>query len=413
MKADKFFYEVFPLFEDIFQKFINEITPLNYKIYKIKKYHRVILIADSLVISFELKEKYPEKTELERVHLYEFFDKKVVFLYFIQIEELTANDIFHFNATKFRNQFEPYINTFYFIHFKKFSSVAALSPIHETVELFNHVNKKVKKLKLKERQELWEGWLYNFILFEITNFNGDTTVCSWSTRLTNINIIAYQKCKELQQFCISGYGANPYYINKIEKNFIVTSNFKTIAQSIRAHFRNNKHALNLYNKIKYAIIPKTLKNESSADNVSLQLIDEYKKGKLNNLEFYYYNKTPIKWKSEYLVKELCEKIFGESNIIYQYRPFFLATQRGQLSYDIYLVKEKIAIEYQGKQHFQPVNYFGGEKTFLKQKERDELKKQLSAKNHITLIYINYNDPITEEFIIAKVTGAKNHGRRIH
>ena len=161
-----------------------------------------------------------------------------------------------------------------------------------------------------------------------------------------------------------------------------------------------------------AIIPKTLKNESSADNVSLQLIDEYKKGQLNNLEFYYYNKAPIKWKSEYLVKELCEKIFGESNIIYQYRPFFLATQRGQLSYDIYLVKEKIAIEYQGKQHFQPVNYFGGEKTFLKQKERDELKKQLSAKNHITLIYINYNDPITEEFIKEKVTGAKNHGRRI-
>ena len=51
-----------------------------------------------------------------------------------------------------------------------------------------------------------------------------------------------------------------------------------------------------------------------------------------------------------------EKIW-KKNIIYQYRPFFLQTEKGQLSYDIYLIKQKIAIEYQGKQHFAPVEYF--------------------------------------------------------
>ncbi|MDR0957515.1 MAG: hypothetical protein LBM09_03005, partial [Candidatus Nomurabacteria bacterium] len=60
---------------------------------------------------------------------------------------------------------------------------------------------------------------------------------------------------------------------------------------------------------------------------------------------------------------------------------------GQQHYDIYIPKHKIAIEYQGDQHFRPVDFFGGEKVFKQNQERDLRKKQLSKKNDIKLIEV--------------------------
>lgn len=49
------------------------------------------------------------------------------------------------------------------------------------------------------------------------------------------------------------------------------------------------------------------------------------------------------------------------------------------------------IEYDGAQHFNPVNFFGGEEQFKKQVERDEKKNQWCKENQIKLIRINYKD----------------------
>ena len=66
---------------------------------------------------------------------------------------------------------------------------------------------------------------------------------------------------------------------------------------------------------------------------------------------------------------------------------------------------KIAIEYQGKQHFEPVDYFGGEENFLKQKERDELKAKRSAEHGVKLIYVNYWEDLTPALIREKIESA--------
>lgn len=59
------------------------------------------------------------------------------------------------------------------------------------------------------------------------------------------------------------------------------------------------------------------------------------------------------------------------------------------SYDIYLPKYKIAIEYQGKQHFAPVSIFGGYDNFVKTVERDKEKFEESKKNGVRLLYFTY------------------------
>jgi len=62
-----------------------------------------------------------------------------------------------------------------------------------------------------------------------------------------------------------------------------------------------------------------------------------------------------------------------------------------LSLDFYLPDYNIAIECQGKQHFEPREMFGGEEEFKKMQERDKQKLKLCSENNIPILYYNYND----------------------
>ena len=115
-----------------------------------------------------------------------------------------------------------------------------------------------------------------------------------------------------------------------------------------------------------------------------------------------YHKAENKWKSEEMVYEYTKKLFKKNEVIHQHRPYFLHTKNGQMSYDVFVCGENIAIEYQGKQHFEPVEYFGGKEHFEEQKKRDQLKQNLSRENGILLIYVNYWEDISVELIRNKV-----------
>jgi len=59
------------------------------------------------------------------------------------------------------------------------------------------------------------------------------------------------------------------------------------------------------------------------------------------------------------------------------------------SLDIYIPYYDIAIEYQGRQHFEPVEIFGGENSFKETLRRDEQKRILCKANNIELFYFTY------------------------
>jgi len=81
----------------------------------------------------------------------------------------------------------------------------------------------------------------------------------------------------------------------------------------------------------------------------------------------------------YKVKEL----FPELEVIHHASPDWLGRQH----LDIYIPAARLAIEYQGPQHLQPVDYFGGEEAFERQKRRDLAKKAKCTKNGVKLIYV--------------------------
>jgi hypothetical protein len=70
---------------------------------------------------------------------------------------------------------------------------------------------------------------------------------------------------------------------------------------------------------------------------------------------------------------------------------------GRQHVDIWFPKHKIGIEYQGLQHYEPVDFFGGEESFKKGKERDLKKKKRFKENNSILIEVSKGYNINELF----------------
>lgn len=80
---------------------------------------------------------------------------------------------------------------------------------------------------------------------------------------------------------------------------------------------------------------------------------------------------------------------------YQYHCDWL----GKQSYDVYLEKYKIAIEYQGQQHYEAVSLFGGDEGLKYNQERDRRKKKLSEEHGIKLLEWKYTVPVDEDNVM--------------
>lgn len=93
-----------------------------------------------------------------------------------------------------------------------------------------------------------------------------------------------------------------------------------------------------------------------------------------------------------MVKDICDRYNIEA--IHHSRPPFLGGQE----LDIYIPDLKIAFEYQGRQHYEPIDFFGGDEGYNYRKNLDKRKKQLCDQNNIMLIEIRYDEEISIEKI---------------
>lgn len=74
---------------------------------------------------------------------------------------------------------------------------------------------------------------------------------------------------------------------------------------------------------------------------------------------------------------------------------------GRQHLDVYIPKYNIALEYQGAQHYRPVEFFGGVEAFEKTKERDRIKKEKCEANNCHLIYVDEGYDFDELVITIK------------
>jgi hypothetical protein len=105
------------------------------------------------------------------------------------------------------------------------------------------------------------------------------------------------------------------------------------------------------------------------------------------------NKTS---KGEQECRRVLEKIFNKP--FPNYRPEFMKNEitKSNLELDCYCDELKLAVEYNGIQHYKYLPYFHSNKDkFRTQQYRDYIKRDLCKKNGITLIEVPYTVKINE------------------
>lgn len=89
---------------------------------------------------------------------------------------------------------------------------------------------------------------------------------------------------------------------------------------------------------------------------------------------------------------IISKILNNLNINYEpQKTFEDLRDTAYLSYDFYVPDQNILIEYQGIQHYQAIEYFGGIDAFDKQRKHDIIKLQYAKNNNYNLIAVPYTE----------------------
>ncbi len=93
------------------------------------------------------------------------------------------------------------------------------------------------------------------------------------------------------------------------------------------------------------------------------------------------------------------RYFKEKNIKYKpQKTFENCNYKYVLRFDFYLPEYNLCVEYNGLQHYIPIDFFGGIRTFNINKERFEIKENFCKENKIDLLVIKYDDNIIEKLI---------------
>lgn len=93
------------------------------------------------------------------------------------------------------------------------------------------------------------------------------------------------------------------------------------------------------------------------------------------------------------------KILIDKEIVYhpQYK-FDDCKFINKLPFDFYLPDLNTCIEYHGRQHYESINFFGGNLGFENTKMRDKIKKDYCKKHNIKLIVIPYYKDVNDELL---------------
>lgn len=106
------------------------------------------------------------------------------------------------------------------------------------------------------------------------------------------------------------------------------------------------------------------------------------------------------WVSEMQLYHLVRSIFPEAQ--HHASPEWLKP----MHFDIFVPSKQLAFEYQGKQHFEPVDFFGGERAFHNTQIRDQEKKNKCGSAGVTLVEWRYDESIQIDILQHKLKSLK-------
>lgn len=328
--------------------------------------------------------------------------------YKIRIEELTPNEIgLKYVHSKFVKKMEEITKIDFLpcvMSYNKFESDRmdywrsvywGMGKKDNELKAETRINELFPELNLARRLSLWHGTHYYFIVFEMEDVNARIH-----------RAVAYTKCKPhtyiltiCDKWAVTG---------KINCTSVIDGTVQREMQKAFDSWKRMARISRLEKHLKYFYLERYCMDLGEIYHCAREIAAELDEGKYQEIERIAYKKPENRWIAEEQVYRIICKLFDEYIVIRQHRPFFLRSEKGgQMSYDVFISKLNVAVEYQGIQHFEPVAYFGGQTSFEETCKRDALKKQLSIDNGVKLVYINYFDEITPELIQGRIIEAFN------
>ena len=110
----------------------------------------------------------------------------------------------------------------------------------------------------------------------------------------------------------------------------------------------------------------------------------------------------IKSAGEIKLEQICQENNWDYQMEYRIKDFNILSP-----FDCAIFKDNelfCLIEYDGQQHFEAVDLFGGEMTFQEQQQRDIKKNEWCVKNNVVLLRIPYTDYdiLNKEYLFSKI-----------
>lgn len=249
------------------------------------------------------------------------------------------------------------------------------------------------------------------------------SITSISFKCSTCNKLYKRKPKELSQIKCSCKVKHIEYEDIVSKNFIVLENYKNIRHKIL-------HQCKICNLI-FKTSPKSIINSvNGCPSCSGRKfsIDAYKSKLPKDISFisseyigsnYHHlhkcNSCDFEWmtKPNYILhmKTSCpncssskgEKIIAETLnklSIHFKKEYSVKIDNVNYRFDFFIEDLNLVIEFDGIQHFKPVNYFGGLESFEKIKLNDHIKDKWCHENSIKIIRIPYDVDI--EFFLKEI-----------
>jgi hypothetical protein len=115
------------------------------------------------------------------------------------------------------------------------------------------------------------------------------------------------------------------------------------------------------------------------------------------------------WIAENQLYQILRRKLTGVDVLQHARPTWLEPQH----LDVYIPEADIAVEYMGKQHFEPVEFFGGKGAFEELLKRDKRKADLCRAHSVDLIFVKYDEElgIRASEILDKAAAALARRRR--
>lgn len=150
-------------------------------------------------------------------------------------------------------------------------------------------------------------------------------------------------------------------------------------------------------------------NEIARINSSIEVVEQY--AGANTLILHRCKNDGCEWKAtpsdirrgrgcpkchESIGERLVALWLDDHNINYIKEQRFEACRDNKsLPFDFYLPDYNATIEYQGKQHYEPIGYFGGQENLEYTQRHDKIKSDYCKQNNIRLLCIRYDEDINE------------------